>query len=486
MKKLGKLTLLVALLAGIFAMAACGDNGGSDTTTDVIAPTENLLSADDSQEATPAPVVDLDPPSRDLGGMEIVIATWWVEECTDTADPPSAPERARWDDRRAMEERFNFRIRYERIADWEGVRDSIQGHLLGENRDIQIWAMTPSWFATHHAAGLFAPIPLHNFDNDVQWRTSVQDVSMRNGMPHAFSAEHELFSAGIYWNMRLLEEAGLPRDLPFTLQSEGNWTWDEFTNIARQLWRDGDAGGFADIWPITSFAQNFLLYALASNGAAFARVDPETGLFVNTTNTPEFLETIEWVVSLRTEMLAMHEEDVGGEWDVYIQMFNDGRGALRSGAHYVAYSTINVNLDDDFGFVAFPKGPRATSHYSWVSGNFFAIPHFYSEAEVDDIMFAFSLWNRELPDADPYDWIFENLVNHTDARSVEETMLLYTRNPALQVMPAHAMMPGLGNVLSENFGWRVWDPDNPPAATIIEEGQQPWNAFLERVNAMMN
>jgi ABC-type glycerol-3-phosphate transport system substrate-binding protein len=418
--------------------------------------------------------------------MEITIATWWVEDCTDTADPQSVPMRLRWDDRRAMEERYNFRIRYVRYSDWEGTRDMMQTELLAQNRDYTIWAMEPGWFATHHAQGLFAPIPLEYFTDDVQWRRSVLDATMRDGAPHAFSSEANLFSAGIYWNMRLFEEAGLPRDLPFTLQREGNWTWETFTDIARELHRDLTGDGFPDTWPIVSFSTNFLRYALASNGANYVTIDPVTGQFVNATNTPEFLETILWVNSLRQEMLTLHEEDVGGEWNVYIQMFNNGMGAMRAGGHYVAASTINPNLADDFGFVAFPRGPRATSHYSWVAGNFHAIPHFFSPEEVDDIMFAFSMWNRILPDADDYDWIFENLVNHRDERSVEETMLYFTRNSELQSMPVHALMPGLGNILGTNFEWRVWSPMNPEPAVIIEEGQQPWEAFIERVNDMLN
>jgi hypothetical protein len=47
---------------------------------------------------------------RNLGGMVINIANWWVDECTQTANPQTAAERARWNDRRTMEQRYNFRV----------------------------------------------------------------------------------------------------------------------------------------------------------------------------------------------------------------------------------------------------------------------------------------------------------------------------------------------------------------------------------------
>ena len=489
MKKLCTLMFLAMLL--VFAFTACTSDGNGNGGT--AAEPANTPPADNAPPAETPPVAPVaqDPPSRDLGGRVITIGTWWVEECTATADPQSAPDRARWNDRRAMEERYNFTIRYVRWSDWEGVRDNIQGELLAGNDDVTIWTVEAGWFATHHGAGLFAPIPLHHFrdDDGVTWNRSVLDVSMRDGSPHAFSTDVNQFAGGVYWNMRLFEEAGLPRDLPFQLQAEGNWNWDTFTDIARRIWRDVDGTGVPAIWPIAGFANDFLALALASNGANYAIVDPATGRFVNNTNTPEFLEAITWVTSLRAEMLAFHEYDVGGEWDAHRQIFMDGLGAMQPAGNYVAGGRLRDNMTDDYGFVAFPQGPRTMGtdrHYAWVTPNFNVIPHFFSQDDIDDIMFAFSLWNRELEDDDPDDWIFANLPNHRDSRSVEETMLYFTRNADNHVMPAHFLMPGLGNVLNNNFNWRVWSPEGNEASVIVEEGQQPWNAFLDRVNEMLN
>jgi len=338
MKKL----FLFSLALMTLALSACGGGGGNEG---------------DGGAASDA--------EQDLGGITINMANWWTDECTATANRDlSISARARWNDRQAMEERYNFKMRYVRYGSWHDVRDDIQQQLLAENRDYQMWAVFPNWFPTHHAQGLFAPIPQEHFEDEfgVEWNHSMIDLTRRDGVPHGF-AHGVAMAGGVYFNMRLLEEAGLPRDLPFKLQAENDWTWSTFTDMARHLSVDEDSTGIMDRWAITTFHQDFLAAALASNGAAYTTIDPVTGRFVNATNTDAFRETLEWLVQLRDERLTMHEDDVGGEWDVFRQMFNDGQGAMRIAANYVA-GEIFPMLADDWGFVAFPRGPRSDKHYT--------------------------------------------------------------------------------------------------------------------------
>ena len=472
--------LFLALVLGLtMALAACGgDDGGGGGDVATGAPADTGAAAEEA--ATPE---EADLPERDLGGLEIVIGNWWTDESTATVDPQSAMERLRWDDRAYLEQRYNFTIRMEPVGDWTTTRDMMPFEIAAGNRDIQIWVTEPSWFGTMHGQSLFAPIPMRHFENsDVNWNQSILQNTMRDGNPHGFSVGIE-FAGGIYFNMRLFEEAGLPADYPFQLQAEGNWTWDTFTDIARQLTRDVDNDGINDTWGITTFNDDFLQRALASNGAAYVGIDPATGAFINTTNTPQFLETITWVVQLRQEMIVMHEDDIGAEWNFFIDAFNTGVGAMRSAGHYVASAQILPNLTDPWGFVSFPRGPSAGGgHYSWVASNINAIPHFYTEQEIDDFMFAMSLWNRPLEGEEDDDWMFGEYARHADPRSVDETMVNFTRNPYLQIMPAHQMIPG-GIDIGPNWAWRVWG-DNE-AATIVEEAMQILNERLAQVNTQL-
>jgi hypothetical protein len=418
-----------------------------------------------------------------LGGLEINIANWWTDESVATADPESHSMRVRWDHRADMEEQYDFTMRYVRYGGWHDVRDDVSQQILAENRAYQMWVVQPAWFATHHAQSMFAPIPMEHFEEGlgIEWNRSLIELTMRDNNPHGFNAGTEQ-AAGVYFNMRLLEEAGLEADLPFRLQAENNWTWDTFLDMLRTLALAGDDGtGIRTSWAITGFHKDMLSYALASNGAAFARVDPVTGRFYNTTDEDAFRETIEFMVQLRSEMLAMHEDDIGGPWNAFIQMFDDGQGGVRPAAHYVAG---NLQLNDPWGFVAFPRGPRSDRHYAWVSQNIYTIPYFYTEEEVASFMFAYHMWHMPLDDDDPNDWVFDEYPTHPQIRSVDETMVNFTRNASLQLVPAHDMMPGLSDTLDHLFAFRVWVGYD--ASQIIEEGQLVWDAFLDRVNNLGN
>jgi hypothetical protein len=195
---------------------------------------------------------------------------------------------------------------------------------------------------------------------------------------------------------------------------------------------------------------------------------------------------------LRHNMWTLHEYDFGGgadDWNFFIEHFNTAQGAMRIASHYVAAAHINPNLDDEWGFVAFPRGPRAPQgvHMSFVlPSNISAIPAAFSPEEVEVILYAERLWNRQLPDAEDDDWIFEQLPNFRDPRSVHETIVNFTRNREMQRVPTHLTQPWQDTELfGRLFGWRIWNPLQLDPATIIEEAQQVFNEEINRINAII-
>jgi hypothetical protein len=483
MKKNWKLLLSGLLLVTILAFAACGGNGNGNNENGVGGGEASGNEGGGAVTGNGGGQQDLAPP-RNLGGINIVIGNWWSDYDTDTFEPTTRGETERLDYRRYLENKHNFRIREERMGGWGDVRDMSALSLFAGDRDVHIWVQEPSWFGASHAHGFFAPIPVRFFEEDtgIQWSWDVLESSMRGGDPHAW-AHGVSMAGGIYFNMRLFEEAGLEPDLPFTLQREGNWNWTTFTDIARATTRDPENIGVPSTWGLTTFHQDFLERAIASNNAAYVGVDPITGHFVNTTQTIEFLEALSWVVQLRDEMLTLHEDDIGGEWNAFVSMFNNGHGAMRSAGSYVAGAEINPNLADPWGFVAFPMGPRASGHYSFVGQNFMGIPASFSADEVEAIIYAYRMWIRPMEDDDPDDWIFANYANHYDSRSVDETMVYFTRNRDLQRVPLHVLVPG-GMPHGAQFAFRVWVGNDP--AAIVEEAQQVWNDELARANALIS
>ncbi|MCL2364888.1 MAG: extracellular solute-binding protein [Defluviitaleaceae bacterium] len=491
MRNYWKYLLGTVLVATVLVMSACGGNGDDDTpaATDPPVQTEAPdVTPPDNNATVETPPEPTEPP-RDLGGIEIIVGNWFDNSCTETFDFAGAAitERLLWEHRAYLEEKHNFRIINRRMAGWADVRDMIPDMLAAGSREVHVWTMEPAWFLGLVGDGAFAPIPASVFEADtgIDWSHAHINMSIRNGNIFGWNQGVQ-FNGGIYFNMRLFEEAGLPRDYLFQLQDRGEWDWDNFLRVARIIQSEigFDAEGNINVFPLTTFHQDFFLQAMPSNNAGVVGIDPETGHFINTSNSPEFFETLQFMFQLRDEMLAMHEMDVDGEWDVFVDLFNAGRGAMRSAGHYVATS-IRDNLADDWGFVAFPRGPSAPwdGHMGELVGNFHAIPHVFDADEVDRIMYALTLWNAPLPDSEPDDWMIGEFARHNQPQSITETMINYTRNPEWQRMRVHAIMPVAAS-FGDSFAFRVWTGENTPAS-VLEEAQAVWNDYIARSNQML-
>ncbi|MCL2190193.1 MAG: extracellular solute-binding protein [Defluviitaleaceae bacterium] len=487
MKKIVKIFAALVLMAFVATFSACG--GGSDTPDPTPTPAATPPAAPGNggggqQAQAPEPT----PPPRDLGGIEVVIGQWHQNHCTETFDFAGADilTRMAWEERAYLEQKHNFRVIYRRMGNWDTVRDMIPDMLAAGSREIQVWQLAPAWFLGLVGDGAFAPVPdeylTPELTGGTPWRAGHTELGRRNGNAHGF-AQGAVATAGIYFNMRLFEEAGFPREYLFDLQAAGNWTWDNFLRVARAV-QQFDAEGNITIWPLTTFHQDFFQSAMPSNNASPVSIDPVTGRFINTTMTREFQETLEFMFQLRDEMLAMHEMDVDGEWDAFRTMFAEGRGAMRAASSYVA-TEIFENLADEWGFVAFPRGPSAPwdGHMNEVMGDFMAIPHVFNAQEVSDIMYALSLWYRPLPDSEPDDWKIEEFARHRHPRSVDETMALYTRNTEWQRVREWATLP-ININFGDNFAFRVWTGEHTPAI-VTEEAQPVIDDIIARSNTQL-
>jgi hypothetical protein len=149
--------------------------------------------------------------------MEIVIGSWFDSTCTETVDLSAASifERMRWEDRMDLEVIHDFRIRHVQMGDWGTVRDMLPLELAAGNRDVHVWIMEAAWFNTLVRDNAFAPLKPEHFTDafGINWNAGVAEVATIEGTQYAWSAGVD-FGGGIYFNMRLFEEAGLPRAYP--------------------------------------------------------------------------------------------------------------------------------------------------------------------------------------------------------------------------------------------------------------------------------
>jgi hypothetical protein len=136
------------------------------------------------------------------------------------------------------------------------------------------------------------------------------------------------------------------------------------------------------------------------------------------------------------------------------------------------------DMKDDYGFVLFPKGPRAKDYRFASDENVYVIPSTYSPAQVDQIMQAIYLWSTPAPGQDSPDaWKAEQYANYRDERAVNETLAMI-RDPKYGSMKYAVMIPGLER---GDIAWNMWF-DGVDPAQLIESVSQSWNNTISAAN----
>lgn len=465
-KKLRLLLLPLALFMGVFVLTACGDNDDEPQATEL------------PEEVEDSTIEEADLPERDLGGKEFVIAQFWGGYDTDDYEPQTAEQEALLEWRRYVEERYNFRMREVAVGGWGDFNDGlVTTSILAGDAVGDIIHLDPSWFFNGLQQGLFADVSNFDFTTTSAnaWNQQMIDVATIEGNQYGFAVGH-FTAGGIHFNQRLFEEAGLDPELPYELVANGEWTWDVFLDLAHQLTRDPDNDGYNTTFGLATHAGDILLRAIFSNGAQYVGRD-ENGQFYNATNTPEFLEALQFVDNLQHEGVMMPQPE-DSEWNWFQEAFWDGHAAMRSAGHYVFADNIE-HMEDPWGFVPFPKGPRVTDHYTFGFLNISVIPHYFTEEEIDDLLFAYELWTTTPEDfRDPDLWMSSELTMQSNPRSVYESIANYTRVPELQLFPFHLAIPGIE--VGPDLDWHVWGDDAP--AQLVERVQARWDSHINVAN----
>jgi len=421
----------------------------------------------------------------DLRGADIVIGNWWADYDVNTFEPRSDMEARVLAYRRGMLNEHGFRMSVRNIASWGEMLQTAALTIMAGQPAASAFVLIPSWAMTLHRQGLLAPIqntgvdfsPKRPGDGRTDWNQGVRNLFTFGGNTYAMGIGYgdSLQAMVIFFNKRLFREAGLDPELPYNMQRDRTWTWDNFLPIARQLTRDIDGDGIVDTWAMTPDLATHVINAIvSSNGANYVGRDYATGRFYNATNNPAFLEALQFAMRLRDEGVMMPPPE-GAHWTWYQAAFSDGLVAMAVEPLHVRGNL--QGMTDDWGMVMFPMGPRVSDFVVYVYENVIVVPSTFSPDEVRRIVTAIDLWERPV-DESPYAWQDGLWHLFRDPRAVTETMAII-RDPRLVQWQYHVMIPGL-NV--GGITWQLYWHDGE-AAQLIEAVSLAWNALIADANA---
>ena len=420
--------------------------------------------------------IQIDPATGkpyDLGGMEITVVDWWSSDWHES-EPASAAEEDTKAYREWIEETYNFTIKQVNQTGWPGDADFITTATTGTEENY-VWIIYPGYWQNIMRSGLMydlATLDCLDF-TDEKWNTTIMGLGTMGDSIYVMRPEAAEPRKGVFFNKRLLEEAGVDPESIYDMQLDGTWTWAAFDELCAKLTRDTDNDGVIDRYAMMSFSSHLIPAAVVSNGAGFVMVDEE-GKYYNAAESDAFLEAVNWVMDMvkKYEMVAPE----GADWNYFEPAFKNAEVALSVHEDYFAGSL--ADMEDDFGFVMFPT--KDGGNYKWApTDNVWAIPACYDADRAWKIAFAFNLFTEPTPGyEDSEDWKSGFYGKYRDDRVADETIAMMRSNDS-QFVWYSDMVPGYD--LGADYLWNVYGQATTPAEQA-ETMRATWQAYIDAAN----
>jgi len=474
LKKIAFLAIMMMLVI-ILTAARCHLRGTNDTDD------TGQISNQDVTPVFGQPKIPKAPASvvkaiKAMGG--VTIGNWWENYDVNTIVPKSDYDEKLLEYRKALLSNNGIEIRQKNIAGWNQILQLTSSSIIAGVPAAQVIVLQPDWALSLYRQNLLYPVSDNGQvdlrkTNIIDWNKTVNEVFTFNNKIYAFTPGYggSFHATVIVWNKRLFREAGLDPNLPYDLQKNNQWTWENFLEICKKLTRDINNDGQIDVYALPGDLSTEILDAfVGSNDAQYVDKDPKTGKLVNATTRPEFAEAVQFFMKLRDEKVMM-EKPPNARWDWHIPAFNDGKVAMRIDQQYIVnnFST----LKDDWGMVLPPRGPKAKIYTVFTDENVMVIPATYKKDQVDAIMWAVQAWYTPIDN----NWKMPLYQVYRDRRAIDETWE-YIRDPKFQRWRYHLHVPGLNR---GDIAWKIWYHDGE-ASQLIESVSQQWNALIEDAN----
>lgn len=482
MKKL--LALVLAMLM-VLSLAACG---APDPTQPANNPTDPPATNDPTDP--PKPSVEK---YTDFGGYDFVISDWFT-----SAEP--AVYNSSWqefvaDYQTNISSEYNFKYSRKNIALTGSYTELVPAKLMAGDKDVSMYYFFEGYVVPTVSQNLLWDLnELDSFDkNDPKWDKISMNTFTFDGKIYAVDPATREPLMGMFYNKRILEEAGVDPDLPYELQAKGEWTWAKLEELLALTTKDTNKDGLTDVWGIGSSYGNMSLFAAWSNGAAFIKRD-ENGKFLDGTSDPAFLESMEWLQKLAAQGWAyVYNSNGAGDTDPR-QVFKEGKLAFFPYNFWISNETYLEDAKDDWGFVYLPYGP-STTHVTMNAQSYgYGIPKVFNKEEAEKIFQMFDLITDITYDGGHNDWTVEGADEYEDtywteefgnsvrdARTMDETLYEMMFNEEKVTMDYVRMVPGFNYT---NFTSDIVNLKKTPMEKIEE--MRPGNqAALNSTNNLL-
>ena len=486
-----KKKVLAAITTAAMAMSAVGCGAAApaeapaDTTpepaeeVEEVAEVEEEAEEEEEEEVSPYTVLtDENGDVYDLGGMEIIIRNWWTAE--EQPEPTNEYEEARDEYREFIQDTYNFKIRELGISDWGSTPQDFVDYVTtggDDNNYVFVLRNDPAIVSGMQNGLMYdlATIDCLDFSSE-QYANLTHDMYSKGSSIYCMYSGLSEPRTGVYFNKRLLTEAGIDPESIYDMQADGSWTWDKFDELMGQCQRDTDNDGVDDVYGLTINESVMTNMAVFSNGGSYIAKDAD-GKFVYNLEAPETQEALEWCVDMYNKY-DNHDPE-GAEWDYYKEEFVQGHAAWMVDDEYCGTpGNFLTDMEDEVGFVMFPKGPKASEYLNVWSNNPAAIPACYDAERAEKIAFAYDLFYKDIPGYEGYNGFLSTArAGKFDSRSVDETIAMMSEAKH-GVVAYHDIIPNLQS--GPELTWMI--APNADVAALTEAIAGTWKEYVEEAN----
>ena len=201
-----------------------------------------------------------------------------------------------------------------------------------------------------------------------KWSDQTNGLYQLSGKQFACAAESEGVNSltgnlVMYFNKRLLKQAGYNPDDLYTMQKDGTWTWSKFEEMASKVAALSSGGD--TVWGCVNNASQLYNSLCVSNGLNWITKDQQGVHF--SADDPKCMAAMDFLLKLRGNNVIPQEDSFND-----YKMFLEGKaGFIPEYLERLQHKDGYGGMQDDFGLVMFPKPEGASSYISindWFSG----------------------------------------------------------------------------------------------------------------------
>lgn len=346
------------------------------TLVTVFVLTANSIVSYGDEDEVAIPTLTIKERHINLNGMDIIIRDWSTHT-PDPSEPRNDFEEAQAEWRDWGQEVYNFTVHRYTVFDRDSsVQDFVDYVNAGgdENNYAFILPNVPAVMEAMKE-GLF--YDLSTLDSRELGDIKTPEQCTFAGHKYGISPGFSNTRTGLYFNYDILTDSGISPDDIYDLQARGEWTWAEFDRIMNLCQRDITGDGIDDIYGLCCDEAAMATQAVFSNNGSLFNMSSNSKYSYNL-ESDETLEALRWIKDIYGKYNS--HTPVDADSDCYRAEFLSGRAAFMFEQELITDDETG-NLPNDvpfeYGYVMFPKGPKADDYVFMGSSDIIAIPACY-------------------------------------------------------------------------------------------------------------